>query len=945
MYKYKRKISVLLVIVVLLTTNLGIQLLPQSLKGGAEKYLSSYASAATAVSGITISQSTVALATGETIQLSATVSPTNATNKQVDWTVTSGSGIVTVSTSGAIETLKPGKAVVRATSADNNSKFKECTITVYDDDYGNTIASAAAIEDNSSIHGKIEVGGDADYFKFIAKAGAYEITTSSDPKGKSFDTYLHIYNSKGDEIAVNDSGTGLGYGYAGIKLNLTQNETYYIKFRMYNTTDVGDYILNVHPLAKPELTLSKSSASLVTGQKMQLEMTFLTPVASKQVIWSLTTGSGIVTVSSIGLVEALKPGKAVVRVSSEADSKLYKECSFSVSDDDYPNTTASAFAITSNSAIIHGKIDGYGDCDYFKFTPTQAGIYTISTSSDPEGKKLDTCLKIYDSTGKVTYNDNGEGQSSTGYSIIKMNMDENQTYYINLYLYYDNEIGGYILNIYPIIKPELTISQSTASIITGQEKQLSVNVITPDSNKQVLWSVASGSGIVSVSTSGLIKALSPGTAVVRVTSGTDSTVYKECTVTVSNDDFGNDIASAHEINLQSDSIYIHGKIEGEGDYDYFKFTAPKTGFYTISTSSDPVGSMLDTYLHLYASDGKEIATDDSSAGYSCAAIKNIKLNENNIYYIKMRMYYSNSVGNYILSFIPPVDIILSQNNVGLEVGKKLQLIADVKPEDVSQNVTWSVANGSEFVSVSSTGEIEALKAGTATVKATSVADSSVYKECTVTVSDVPLASIDIQNVEYSDKDILVKVTYNGCTLNGIINNKTGTPLVKDQDYTISDFTYAQDGITTDSAIITIRNSYLSTLPKNAVANLTFDFNNGLDPQLSVSVQRVDECFIATAAFGSKFQPAVAMLRQFRDKCLLTNSLGTQFVNFYYKNSPPIAKFISGNDILRGIVRGLLVPFIAIAYGMLHPVVGGLELLGIIFAIFIWRKRRTKSIKI
>jgi hypothetical protein len=40
---------------------------------------------------------------------------------------------------------------------------------------------------------------------------------------------------------------------------------------------------------------------------------------------------------------------------------------------------------------------------------------------------------------------------------------------------------------------------------------------------------------------------------------------------------------------------------------------------------------------------------------------------------------------------------------------------------------------------------------------------------------------------------------------------------------------------------------------------------------------IDECFIATVAFDSKLQPAVVLLRQFRDKILLKNIPGQKFV--------------------------------------------------------------------
>jgi hypothetical protein len=69
------------------------------------------------------------------------------------------------------------------------------------------------------------------------------------------------------------------------------------------------------------------------------------------------------------------------------------------------------------------------------------------------------------------------------------------------------------------------------------------------------------------------------------------------------------------------------------------------------------------------------------------------------------------------------------------------------------------------------------------------------------------------------------------------------------------------------------------------------------------------CFIATAAFGSPMAPEVALLRAFRDSCLLTNSPGRLFVEVYYWISPPIADFISRDENLRQITRIILWPLV------------------------------------
>ena len=79
------------------------------------------------------------------------------------------------------------------------------------------------------------------------------------------------------------------------------------------------------------------------------------------------------------------------------------------------------------------------------------------------------------------------------------------------------------------------------------------------------------------------------------------------------------------------------------------------------------------------------------------------------------------------------------------------------------------------------------------------------------------------------------------------------------------------------------------------------------------------CFIATAAFGSSFAKHVIILKKFRDKYLLTNTLGRAFVKLYYLHSPKAAIFIEKHKILRGMVRFSLYPLVFMAYLLVkHP---------------------------
>ena len=75
------------------------------------------------------------------------------------------------------------------------------------------------------------------------------------------------------------------------------------------------------------------------------------------------------------------------------------------------------------------------------------------------------------------------------------------------------------------------------------------------------------------------------------------------------------------------------------------------------------------------------------------------------------------------------------------------------------------------------------------------------------------------------------------------------------------------------------------------------------------------CFIATASYGSYLASEVMVLRDFRDDYLLTNDMGSAFVEFYYATSPPIANYIAERPILRGVTRICLTPIVyGIKYG-------------------------------
>jgi hypothetical protein len=135
------------------------------------------------------------------------------------------------------------------------------------------------------------------------------------------------------------------------------------------------------------------------------------------------------------------------------------------------------------------------------------------------------------------------------------------------------------------------------------------------------------------------------------------------------------------------------------------------------------------------------------------------------------------------------------------------------------------------------------------------------------------------------------------------------------------------------------------IPEEASGMLTVVVGEGSDvTSKAITIgPAADECFIATAAFGSKYDWPVALLRDFRDQFLLTNAMGTTFVSFYYKHSPPIAEAIASNQGLKILVRVLLAPVIAVVYLLYHPAIAIIALGLVIGAIWFRSRPRLKEL--
>lgn len=680
------------------------------------------------VTGISMSETTVELKPGEKHQLEATVLPQNASNAEVTW-YSDKESVAKVSQSGLVSAVSTGEATIHVVTSDGG-KMATCLVKVGTPVKGITL----------SISSKTLYVGDP----------SLDISATLTPANAT-DKSLE-WSSSDPEVASIAPGAALHAVIKPLKPGKTT---------ITATTKDGGFTASCEVTVKRHVSgvsLNKASLTLYVGETESLAATVAPEDASdKSVVWS--SGNSAVASVSNGKVTANKPGSAVIKVVtndlskeaactvtvkrhaesvelSQKEIKLYlgenrsltatvlpsdasdKNVTWSSSN---PNvaTVSTAGNVVSKSVgttVITVKTADGGHQASCHVTVLEPVVYATSLTITPQalnmniGESASLTLQMLPSNAneKLVWESDNESVArvvngditAVGVGVAKiMVKGKNVT---------SNEVTVTVIDKFAVTGVKL--NESEKSLQVGDSFTLTATVLPEDArDKTVTWS--SDKESVATVKDGVVTAVSPGTAIIKVTAGAGA-FSATCSVTVEER-----IIEITEISYPEDNQTINLKM-GES-YTIKVKVAPDNANEILKVSpaiNCPVTWKRDkvqgtpywnvTVTAIYKEGRGSLAIDSKNYSTQCFVS---------------------------VTKVPVTGISLDVSETSMRVGQTLTLTSRVSPSDASiKDVIWE-SSDKTVAYVSQSGIVTAKSGGKVTITAKSKDNSSVVAKCVILV--------------------------------------------------------------------------------------------------------------------------------------------------------------------------------------------------------------------
>ncbi len=575
------------------------------------------------VESVSLDCDTKDMVPGERFVLHANVLPENATDKTVTWDTTD-SGVATVSSSGEVTAVGPGSCIISATSG---TKTATCKVIV-------TVPVSSITLDQTTK--ELNVGDSFTLQATVLPDNATDKTviwTTSDPK----------------VAAVSSSGivTAMGPGACTITANC-------------GGKSVSCSVSVVVPVAS--VTLDQVTKELNVGETFTLKATVLPDNSTEKVVVWNTSNSSVASVTLFGVVTALKAGSCTITASCGGKTA---SCEVTVT-----------IPVSSIELDQTSKALSVGESFVLKATvlPENATDKTVTWETSDAGVASVT------SSGKVT-------AIGPGSCIISATSGtKTATCQVT------------VADTVPV--SSITLDQKSKEINVGESFTLNATVLPENAtDKTVTWDT-SDSGVATVSSSGEVSAIGPGICSISAMCGKK---IATCLVTVT-------------IPVSSITLDQTSKELNVGE----TFVLNATVLPENATDKTVTWGTSDTGVATVSSSGKVTAVGAGSCTISATS-------------------GTKTATCRVTVTVPVSSITLDQTSKTLSVGESFVLNATVLPTNATdKTVTWGTSD-TGVATVSSSGKVSAVGAGSCTISATSGTNTAT---CRVTVT-VPVSSITL----------------------------------------------------------------------------------------------------------------------------------------------------------------------------------------------------------
>jgi uncharacterized protein YjdB len=499
-----------------------------------------------------------------TLQLTATVSPTDATNKTVIWSIVNGTGQATISTSGLVTAITSGTVTARATANDGSGVDGTLILTI----------SKQVIPVTS-----IVVTGAGGSSTIAIDNGTLQLTATVLPLDAMNKTVTwSIVNGTG-QATISTTGLVTAITSGTVTARATANDGSYVYGTMVVT--IGNLFI---PVTNIEVRGAAGSSTIPTDNgTLQLTATLSPSNATNQEVrWSVINGTGQATISTTGLVTALSSGTVTARASSLDGSEIRGTLFISIGS----NILVSGIAISGANGIT-------------AITTDKGTLQLTSTISPSNATDQTVTWSIINGTGQATISTTGlvTAQSSGTVTARAEAKD-------------GSEIRGQlIITITDQVVPVSDISLKAAGVSTvitseGGMLQLVADVNPIDAtNKTVNWSIIHGTGQAEISPTGIVTAISNGTVKAIVTANDESRVSYSLDILINFPVFRTRIRdniievifeedhSGHQLDLYNSLGQLFQKNVINGTKSYFDIGQVSDGVYLIVLSKSGIASV------------------------------------------------------------------------------------------------------------------------------------------------------------------------------------------------------------------------------------------------------------------------------------------------------------------------------------------------------------------